>query len=162
MSLFRELYVKLPAKVQDYTLERLIKTGRVFQAPVFKMLLHSFRFFGGDLGELRQAFTAQANRAYIYTGTKNLKELQAWTDRIDFKGIISEVKCPVLIVHGEKDELLDPSHAREITNLVKGKKELRIVPNGDHMCTHALESDVGPYMFDWLSRELTQGHKATQ
>ncbi len=390
MSLFKELYVKLPVKIQDYILERMIKTGWVFQTPVFKMLLHSFRFFGGDLDELRQAFTApsnrrkslvaicrglgertchqaaeaerqghtdpaqelyhraavyyllgdwytydlaeitknyslmrpcydkfrqlcsppiekvalpfeigsiygyyrrpsngrrnfpaivmvqgndevkefnyqfetmalergvatfnidppgwgesglsgnrfssaavyrkalqlavdflqsreeiwpdavgvfgvsfggllapfaagleprlaavagmggpiidinrvrrnipaaQAKRAYIYTGTRNLKELMAWTDRIDFKGIISEVKCPVLIVHGEKDELLDPAHAREITRLLKGKKELRIVPNGDHMCTHVLESDVGPYMFDWLARELTQGHKSMQ
>lgn len=389
MSLFKELYVKLPAKTQDYILERMVKTGSVFQAPVFKMLLHSLRFFGGDLGELRQAFTspanrskslvdicrelgertcnhaaeaerqgsmgkarelyhraavyyllgdwytydlteikenyslmrpcydkfrqlcsppiekvelpfeigsiygyyrlpsngreafpaivivqgndevkefnykfenmalesgiatlnidppgwgesglsgnhfssaevyrkamrlivdflqsrdeiwpdaigifgvsfggllaplaagleprfaavagmggpiidinrvrrnipaAQAHRAYLYTGTKNLKELQAWTDRIDFKGIISEVKCPTLIVHGEKDELLDPEHAREIINLVKGKKELRIVQNGDHMCTHALESNVGPYIFDWLAHELTQGHKST-
>ena len=63
MILLKELYVKLPAKVQDYILERMIKTGRVFQAPVFKMRLHSFRFFGGDLGELRQAFTAPANRS---------------------------------------------------------------------------------------------------
>jgi cephalosporin-C deacetylase-like acetyl esterase len=388
MSLFKELYVKLPAKVQDQIFERMVKTGRVFEMPVFKMLLHSFRFFGGDLGELRQAFTApanrskslvdicrelgnrtcshaaekehqgnlgeakelyhraavyfllgdwytydlaeidknynlmrpcydkfrqlcsppvekvelhfeigsiygyyrlpsngrgpfpaivmlqgndevkefnyrfenmalgrgvatlnidppgwgesglsgnrfssaevyrkamklvvdflqskeeilpdaigvfgvsfggllapfaaglesrfaavaciggpiidinrvrrnipaaQANRAYIYTGTKNLKELMAWTDRIDFRGVVSQVECPVLVVHGEKDELLNPAHAREIANLVKGKKDLRIVPNGDHMCTHALESDVGPYIFSWLARALAQTHKS--
>jgi len=115
-----------------------------------------------DINRLRRNIPyAQARRAYLYTGTKNMKELDAWTDRIDFRGIVSKVKCPMLIVHGEKDELVNLVHAREIANLIKGKKELRIVPNGDHMCTHALESDVGPYIFDWLARELTQGCKST-
>lgn len=110
-----------------------------------------------DINRLRRGVpAAQANRAYIYTGTQNLRELEAWTNRIDFKKIVSQVECPVLIVHGEKDELVDLANAREIINLVKGKKELRIVPNGDHMCTHALESDVGPYIFDWLSRNLAR------
>lgn len=108
-----------------------------------------------DINRLRRSVpAAQASRAYIYTGTKNLRELEAWTTRIDFKKIVSKVECPVLIVHGEKDELVDPLNAYEIINLVKGRKELRIIPKGDHMCTHALESDVGPYIFDWLARNL--------
>jgi hypothetical protein len=62
MNLFKQFYVSLPSSIQGRILERMIKTGQVFQAPVFRMLLHSLQFFGGDLEELRLAFTAPVNR----------------------------------------------------------------------------------------------------
>jgi pimeloyl-ACP methyl ester carboxylesterase len=112
-----------------------------------------------NVKRLWRSITAmQASRAFIYSGTTKLKELEAWTDRMDFVEILSRVRCPVLIVHGEKDELIGVENAREIIRHVKGDKELKIVPNGDHMCTHALESNVGPYIFDWLARTLTVDH----
>ena len=112
-----------------------------------------------DVKRLWRNITAvQASRAYLYSDTRTLKELEAWTDRINFVEILSRVQCPVLIVHGEKDELIGVDHAREIVRHVQGDKELKIVPNGDHMCTHALESNVGPYIFDWLARKLTEDH----
>jgi 2,6-dihydroxypseudooxynicotine hydrolase len=108
-----------------------------------------------DLNRVRRNIPiAQARRAYLYTGTKDRQELEAWTDAINFETVLQKVKCPVLVVHGEKDELVDVAHAREIIRLVNGKKEIKIVPNGDHMCTHALENEVGPYMFDWLAHHL--------
>jgi 2,6-dihydroxypseudooxynicotine hydrolase len=103
----------------------------------------------------RNVPAVQARRAYLYSGTRTLKELEAWTDRMDFMEILSRVRCPVLVVHGEKDELIAVDNAREIIRRVRGDKELKIVPNGDHMCTHALESSVGPYIFNWLARMLT-------
>ena len=77
---------------------------------------------------------------------------------MNFAEILSGVRCPVLIVHGEKDELIGVDHAREIIRRVKRDKQLKIVPNGDHMCTHALESNVGPYIFDWLAQTLRDNH----
>lgn len=104
---------------------------------------------------------AQARRAYLYTGARNRQELEAWTDSINFEAVLQKVQCPVLIVHGENDELVDVTHAREIVRFVKGKKELKIIPNGDHMCTHALENEVGPYMFDWLAHHLVTCHRSS-
>lgn len=80
--------------------------------------------------------------------------LEAWTEGIDFKEIISRIQCPTLIVHGEKDDLVLPANAHAIIGLVRGEKQLRIVPGGDHMCTHALADDVGPFIFNWLSEQL--------
>jgi pimeloyl-ACP methyl ester carboxylesterase len=112
-----------------------------------------------DVKCLWRSITAvQVSRAYLYSETRTLKELEAWTDRINFVEILSRVRCPVLIVHGEKDKLIGVDHAREIIRHVQGDKELKIVLNGDHMCTHALESIVGPYIFDWLARTLTEDH----
>jgi dipeptidyl aminopeptidase/acylaminoacyl peptidase len=112
-----------------------------------------------DVKRLWRSITAvQASRAYLYSDMRTLKDLEAWTDRINFVEFLSRVRCPVLIVHGEKDELIGVENAREIIRHVKGDKKLKIVPNGDHMCTHALESNVGPYIFDWLAQTLTEDH----
>lgn len=115
-----------------------------------------------DLNRVRRSIPmAQARRAYLYTGARNRQELEAWTDSINFEAVLQKVQCPVLIVHGENDELVDVTHAREIVRFVKGKKELKIIPNGDHMCTHALENEVGPYMFDWLAHHLVTCHRSS-
>ncbi|MBN2002452.1 MAG: alpha/beta hydrolase [Anaerolineae bacterium] len=121
---------------------------------------------GGPMIDLKRLWrnvpAVQAARAYLYTGTKTNKTFAAWTDRIDFKGAVGKVQCPVLIVHGEKDELVDPANAHEIVRRVKGKKELKFVPGGDHMCTQTLENATGPYIFAWLARELAHGQRSPE
>jgi hypothetical protein len=44
MNLFKQFCVSLPSSIQGRILERMIKTGRVFQVPVYRMLLHSLQF----------------------------------------------------------------------------------------------------------------------
>jgi len=107
----------------------------------------------------RNVPAVQAARAYLYTGTGTKKAFDAWTDRMDFKGIVGKVRCPVVIVHGEKDELVDPANAHEIVRLAQGKTELKLVPGGDHMCTQTLENETGPYIFAWLACELSPGRR---
>jgi len=98
---------------------------------------------------------AQVKRAFIYSGTKCIKELENWMNNMDFRNCISRVQAPVLIIHGEKDEIVDKANSREIIKLVKGEKELVIIPNEDHMCTSVLKDEIGPYMLEWLYKKLS-------
>jgi len=39
---------------------------------------------------------------------------------------------PLLIIHGEKDELIDPAHARRLYEKARKPKELVMIPDGEH------------------------------
>jgi fermentation-respiration switch protein FrsA (DUF1100 family) len=38
-------------------------------------------------------------------------------NRWNSKKIIKDVQCPILLMHGEKDDLIHPNHSRELANL---------------------------------------------
>lgn len=72
------------------------------------------------------------------------------TDRYESLRHIAAVEAPLLVVHGERDEIIPPSMARTLYEAARSKKQLAIVPGAGH-------SDHGLYgsydiIFDWLSR----------
>jgi len=53
-------------------------------------------------------------------------------DRFENKKMISHVKCPILIIHGQNDVLINYSHSTELFNLSKAPCELILPENMDH------------------------------
>lgn len=43
-----------------------------------------------------------------------------------------EVTEPVLILHGEADEMIPPAHARHLAAIWKGPAELHVLPSAGH------------------------------
>jgi fermentation-respiration switch protein FrsA (DUF1100 family) len=73
---------------------------------------------------------------------------------MEFERTLRQVRCPVLLIHGEKDEIIRASNAYDNARLIGSLCEVNVIPQGDHMCTHALEHTVGPMVFRWLSETL--------
>jgi pimeloyl-ACP methyl ester carboxylesterase len=60
-------------------------------------------------------------------------------ESLDREKMMSEVKCPVLILHGDKDDTIPLEHSQSaIQYLPKGSK-LEIIKGG----SHRLEEDIG-------------------
>ncbi len=45
---------------------------------------------------------------------------------------IGAVQCPVILIHGEKDSLIPPSHSKKLLTKIKTKSKLILVPEGSH------------------------------
>lgn len=57
---------------------------------------------------------------------------------------------PLLIIHGEKDELIDPSHARMLFEKAEEPKELAMIPNGEHRLR--INEEAMSKALDWLKK----------
>jgi dienelactone hydrolase len=57
MNLLKAAIVSLPAKAQDALMERLMKSGRIFNTPVWEMLFRIMGFMGVDIVQVKNAFT---------------------------------------------------------------------------------------------------------
>lgn len=57
---------------------------------------------------------------------------------------------PLLIIHGEKDELIDPSHAHMLFEKAGEPKELAMIPDGEHRLR--TNEEAMNKALDWLKR----------
>lgn len=57
---------------------------------------------------------------------------------------------PLLIIHGEKDELIDPSHARMLFEKAGEAKELAMIPDGEHRLR--INEEAMNKALEWLKR----------
>lgn len=52
--------------------------------------------------------------------------------RHDIIGAAQNIKCPALLIHGSKDELIPAASSREIVDVIDSDKKLVILDNADH------------------------------
>jgi 2,6-dihydroxypseudooxynicotine hydrolase len=68
--------------------------------------------------------------------------------------VADQVRCPVLILHGNYDAVFSAATPRRIKSLLTNAPvEVRIEPDGDHCC-HNLAELVRPALADWLAEVL--------
>jgi pimeloyl-ACP methyl ester carboxylesterase len=70
--------------------------------------------------------------------------------RPDARMHLASVRCPVLVMCGEDDQLTPPRHAREIAELVPHAR-LMMVPRCGHMLTMEQPELVNAALRDWLA-----------
>jgi fermentation-respiration switch protein FrsA (DUF1100 family) len=99
----------------------------------------------------------QAKRVYLYSGAKDEDSAMAWFEAMRFKETLGGLSAPLLLVHGENDELIEPSSAYENAALVAGPKEVRVVRGGDHLCNASFAAETLPSMLSWLRERLEEG-----
>ena len=56
MNLLKAAIVSLPDKAQDALMERLMKSGRIFNTPVWEMLFRTMDFMGVDIALIKKCF----------------------------------------------------------------------------------------------------------
>ncbi|KNC71313.1 hypothetical protein SARC_16151, partial [Sphaeroforma arctica JP610] len=57
----------------------------------------------------------------------------ALAERFDNSAVIRRVECPLLVVHGLRDELISPYHSQQLFDLCpSSRKHLLYLPDADH------------------------------
>jgi 3-oxoadipate enol-lactonase len=71
--------------------------------------------------------------------------------RHDVRERLSELRMPVLVLHGEEDRLVPPDMARELAARIPGAR-LVLIPQCGHVITTDAEERVVPEILDFLER----------
>jgi pimeloyl-ACP methyl ester carboxylesterase len=68
----------------------------------------------------------------MYHGQRLNLTLLEDLEQIDVPSAARRIDCPVLILHGDCDEVVPIQEARELYSCLSGKKQLSILPGADH------------------------------
>ena len=73
-------------------------------------------------------------------------------ENIDVTGAARQIHCPVLILHGDADEVVPVTEAHELSASLKCSKRLAILKNGDHRLSNpAAMRQAADEALDWLT-----------
>ncbi|MGE3348494.1 MAG: alpha/beta fold hydrolase [Ramlibacter sp.] len=84
-------------------------------------------------------------------GERLIRQNRAIMDRPDARPHLPRLRCPVLVMCGEADQLTPPECSREIASLVPGAEYVE-VPRCGHMLTMERPDLVNARLRDWLAR----------
>ncbi|MEW6418652.1 MAG: YqiA/YcfP family alpha/beta fold hydrolase [Nitrospirota bacterium] len=71
----------------------------------------------------------------------------------DLKKEVSQMNCPILIIHGDLDEQIPLHHAKVLFEVVREPKELRIIEGGDHTFSDINKlNEVLTLSLDWFRK----------
>lgn len=87
-------------------------------------------------------------------GTDREERLSAVLDALRFDPARHPIACPVLVLHGDADQLVDdPAIQRPFADAAGSAGELRVWPGGEHtLYNHAAERDA--VVADWFAERL--------
>jgi cephalosporin-C deacetylase-like acetyl esterase len=93
-------------------------------------------------------------------GARSDEEARERLRAFNLAGVAHQITCPILISHGDSDEIMRPPSARRLYDEVASKdKQLRIwtsAEGGAGHCNYDKWADCLPFMFDWLFERLTR------
>jgi len=68
---------------------------------------------------------------------------------------VKNIKCPVLLIHGDKDETIDVSESKEIYQKANQPKDLIIIKNGDHTFDDiGIRDEMIKKLINWLKSKF--------
>jgi len=107
--------------------------------------------------ELQQELNERGFIIYQKDGKKFMipKEYLEERQAINQKEILSKIKCPVLIIHGDKDDIVPLADSREAMQFLPEKSKLEIIKNGDHKLDDKI-NEVIPLSVNWFKKYLLQ------
>ncbi|MBW1911717.1 MAG: alpha/beta hydrolase [Deltaproteobacteria bacterium] len=109
-----------------------------------------------DVNKVRkEALAAQRRKSHKISGAKSDEEHSRIMNSLEVEKIISQVQCPALIIHGSKDVVLDgPRTSQQLAAAIGEKTTVKVVENGDHLCSQFLKEWLADYVFDWYADQL--------
>jgi cephalosporin-C deacetylase-like acetyl esterase len=101
-------------------------------------------------------FPPGIRRMHNYTtGAKNDEELKEIMQAISVRGCESKIKCPILLTHGEFDNLCPVEEAYELYEKLRVPKEIRVYEDEMHQMGSAYDQAMD-YCIDWLRDRLNR------
>jgi len=65
-----------------------------------------------------------------------------------------QIKTPIMIMIGEKEEIIPPEYCKKVYNILTAEKKLVVVPNAGHMLLIEYMPQTLPLVADWFSKTL--------
>ena len=86
-------------------------------------------------------------------------QFDEFAKKIDLRPYVGEIKCPVLIMAGEQDQLSPIEFYYEVFDLIKSPKQICVYEGANHSVADAPSVANGEnprtYFADWLAERLT-------
>ena len=106
-----------------------------------------------DLSECWPQLNPLTKGGYIfYTQSRDENEAFERSKALTLRGVLSEVACPTLVIHGAKDRLFPPEQAERIARELPDAT-LLMYPEGNHVCNN-ITYKYRPAMADWMRARL--------
>jgi dienelactone hydrolase len=86
-------------------------------------------------------------------GARDQDELLRVVQQVSLEGHVREVRCPLLVVHGQQDRIVPFRESDLIWAEAAAPKERFIFPAGDHGCVNT--GEARPLIGDWIAEKLT-------
>jgi 2,6-dihydroxypseudooxynicotine hydrolase len=106
-----------------------------------------------DLSECWPALNPLTKGGYVFY-TKSRDEAEAFerSRSLTLRGVLKDVTCPLLVIHGGKDRLFPPEQAERIVREAPNAT-LLLYPEGNHVCNN-IPYKYRPAMADWMAEQL--------
>lgn len=89
-------------------------------------------------------------------GLETDEELIANRGEIDLSDVIGDLTCPLLIIHGDNDKIIDYSHSKEIIEKSSSSEpKLLVLKDANHVCNNYVYK-YRPLIADWVVKKLTK------
>jgi surfactin synthase thioesterase subunit len=75
--------------------------------------------------------------------------------RITLEPLRGQMKCPLLIVHGTEDHLVDMAQIEAMKDWASGPVETMVLDGSEHVCCDRFHECL-PFMGDWMTELLMQ------
>lgn len=107
-----------------------------------------------DLSECWGALNPLTRGGYVFY-TKSGDEAEAFekSKTLSLHGVLKDVACPLLVIHGGKDRLFPPEQAERIVREAPNAT-LLLYPEGNHVCNN-IPYKYRPAMADWMRERLS-------
>jgi 2,6-dihydroxypseudooxynicotine hydrolase len=106
-----------------------------------------------DLSECWPALNPLTKGGYIfYTQSRDEAEAFERSKTLTLRGVLKDVTCPLLVIHGGKDRLFPPEQAERIIREAPNAT-LLLYPEGNHVCNN-IPYKYRPAMADWMRERL--------
>jgi 2,6-dihydroxypseudooxynicotine hydrolase len=106
-----------------------------------------------DLSECWPQLNPLTRGGYVFY-TKSRDEAEAFekSKALSLRGVLKDVTCPLLVIHGGKDRLFPPEQAERIVREAPNAT-LLLYPEGNHVCNN-IPYKYRPAMADWMRERL--------
>lgn len=106
-----------------------------------------------DLSECWPALNPLTKAGYrFYTHSRDEAEAFEKSKRLTLAGVLRDVTCPLLVIHGGRDRLFPPAQAERIAREAPNAT-LLLYPEGNHVCNN-IPYKYRPAMADWMAERL--------
>ena len=86
-------------------------------------------------------------------GADSDREARKALGEFTLKGSVEQIECPLLIIHGEDDLIIDPKAAQRIYDEAKCEKQLKLFTSGEpgsNHCGYDNQAEIFPLVHDWI------------
>jgi 2,6-dihydroxypseudooxynicotine hydrolase len=107
-----------------------------------------------DLSECWPQLNPLTKGGYVfYTKSRDESEAFEKSRTLTLRGVLEDVTCPLLVIHGAKDRLFPPEQAERIAREAPNAT-LLMYPDGNHVCNN-ITYKYRPAMADWMRERLS-------